>query len=67
MSIDNVKKSKSMGRPPVDTEAVTVRLPREMLEAIDDYRRTPESLPTRPEALRILLKDQLYVLAYLNE
>jgi Arc/MetJ-type ribon-helix-helix transcriptional regulator len=58
MSIDNVKKSK-LGRPSVDTEAVTVRLPRDMLEAIEAYRREQETIPSRPEAIRQMLSDWL--------
>jgi metal-responsive CopG/Arc/MetJ family transcriptional regulator len=58
MSNDSAKKS-SRGRPPVDTEAVNVRLPREMIEAIDAYRRAEEDLPTRPEAIRRLVEKAL--------
>ena len=55
MSNDDGKKSKR-GRPAVDTEPVTVRLPREQLEAIDAYRRTESDLPSRPEAIRRLVE-----------
>ncbi|WP_444461906.1 hypothetical protein [Rhodobacter capsulatus] len=41
-----------MGRPPADTEPVTIRMEREMLRAIDDYRRAQEDLPSRPEVVR---------------
>lgn len=58
MSNDNVKKSK-IGRPPVDTEPVTVRLPRHMLDAIDAFRRAEDDLPTRPEAIRRLVESAL--------
>jgi hypothetical protein len=43
------------GRPPVDTEALTLRLSRAMIETIDDYRRALADLPSRPEAVRRLL------------
>jgi hypothetical protein len=46
---------KKMGRPPVDTEPVTIRMSRDMIKAIDDYRRTQEDLPTRPEVIRRVL------------
>lgn len=42
------------GRPPVDTDAVTVRLRREVIAQIDDWRRGQDDLPTRPEAIRRL-------------
>lgn len=57
-SIDNVKKSK-IGRPSADTEAVTLRLPRNVLKAVDDFRRTEDDLPTRPEAIRRALNEWL--------
>lgn len=46
---------KKMGRPQVDTEPVTIRMSRDMIKAIDDYRRTQEDLPTRPEVIRRVL------------
>lgn len=64
-SIDKVKKSK-IGRPPVDTEAMTLRLPREIVVALDDFRRNQEDLPNRPEAVRILLRDHLAGLGFLK-
>lgn len=54
-SIDNVKKSK-IGRPPVNTEAVTVRLHVDAIEAIDNWRRSEPDLPSRPEAIRRLVE-----------
>jgi len=45
-----------MGRPRKETEAVTVRLPVEMLAKLDDARRTEEDLPTRPEMIRRILE-----------
>ena len=50
---------KKMGRPEMDTEPVTIRMPREMIRAIDDYRRTVEDLPTRPEVIRRVIADWL--------
>ncbi|WP_240497912.1 MULTISPECIES: ribbon-helix-helix protein, CopG family [Thioclava] len=50
---------KKMGRPRVDTEAVTLRLPREMLQALDDRRKLEDDLPSRPEMIRRLLSKAL--------
>lgn len=47
---------KRMGRPPVDTEAVTVRLPRELILAIDEARRAHPEMPTRQEIIRRVLQ-----------
>lgn len=44
-----------MGRPPVDTEAITLRLPRELIQNIDDLRRMEADVPTRPEMVRRVL------------
>jgi hypothetical protein len=51
----NTKKSK-IGRPTVDSEAVTVRLERSSLTRLDDWRRNQPDLPTRPEAIRRLIE-----------
>lgn len=48
---------KKMGRPPVDTEAVTVRLPRELITALDDARRSEPEMPTRQEIIRRVLLE----------
>lgn len=52
------EKSKK-GRPKVDTEAVNLRLPREIIEEIDDFRRLEADLPTRPEMIRRALVEWL--------
>lgn len=58
MSIDNVKKSR--GRPPVESEALTVRIHRKQLVALDSWiAKQPEPQPTRPEAIRRLLEKAL--------
>ncbi|WP_281982466.1 ribbon-helix-helix protein, CopG family [Thalassorhabdomicrobium marinisediminis] len=44
-----------IGRPKRDTEAVTLRLPKEMIESLDDARRNEADLPTRPEMIRRIL------------
>lgn len=58
MSISGAKKP-SKGRPPKDSEAVNVRIDRDMLSAIDDWRRSQSDLPTRPEAVRRMLNRLL--------
>lgn len=52
--INNVKKSR--GRPPVESEAVTVRITTDGLRQIDDWRRQQGDLPGRPEAIRRLVE-----------
>lgn len=59
MSIDGVKKSKKMGRPAVDSEAVNVRFLRETLLQIDNWRKDQPDIPTRPEAVRRLVEKGL--------
>lgn len=54
-----MEKEAKMGRPKVDTEAVNLRLPRDMIEAIDDLRRLEADLPTRPEMIRRALAEWL--------
>jgi hypothetical protein len=53
--INNIKKSKR-GRPPVESEAVTVRMVADALQNIDDWRRLQADLPGRPEAIRRLVE-----------
>lgn len=64
MSIDGTKKSRK-GRPPVDTEAVNLRLPREMIVAIDALRRGHDDPPTRPELIRTILLDWMTTNGYI--
>lgn len=66
MSIDAGKKSRR-GRPRVDTEEVGTRFPRDTLDALDAYViAQPEPRPSRPEAIRFLLRDSLTGLGYLR-
>lgn len=44
-----------IGRPKTDTEPLTLRLPRAMIEVIDDLRRQEPDIPTRPEMIRRIL------------
>jgi hypothetical protein len=57
MSISEPIKPKK-GRPPVDTEPVNLRLPRDLIAALDDFRRQQGDVPTRPEAIRRVLAEQ---------
>jgi hypothetical protein len=54
-TINNIKKSKR-GRPPVESEAVTVRIGVDALQVIDNWRRKQDDLPGRPEAIRRLVE-----------
>jgi hypothetical protein len=54
-TIYSAKKSKR-GRPPVDSEAVNVRVTVEALRELDDWRRQQDDLPGRPEAIRRLVE-----------
>jgi len=50
---------KKVNRRRVDTEAINLRLPRGMIDAIDDQRRQEQDLPTRPEMIRRALVQWL--------
>jgi len=50
---------KKLGRPKVDTEGVLVRLPRDLIERLDDLRREQKDIPTRPEMIRRILLEKL--------
>lgn len=52
-----------MGRPTVDTQALTLRLPTSMLEQLDEIRRTHKDLPNRQELIREIL--DAYISAHL--
>lgn len=47
--------AKKRGRPEIDSEPVTVRLPRELLVALDEWRGDQPIAPTRPDVLRFAL------------
>jgi hypothetical protein len=57
-TINTVKKSKK-GRPPVESEPVTVRMTTDALRSLDDWRRKQDDLPGRPEAIRRLVEQAL--------
>jgi len=59
MSTVDEHKKKRIGRPPVDSELVRSRLPREQLDALDAWRAAQPDNPGRPEAIRRLLAQVL--------
>jgi len=66
MSIDALKKARR-GRPAVDTEQVCSRFDRRSLDALDAWiAAQPEPRPSRPEAIRLALKDWLTGIGYLK-
>ena len=48
-----------MAPPKKYTEATTLRLPREMIAALDDLRRQEPEIPSRPEMIRRILAKHL--------
>lgn len=48
---------KKMGRPPIDSEAVKVRLDRSILTNLDIWIAQQPDNPTRPEAIRRVLRE----------
>lgn len=58
MSTLNARK-KTMGRPRVDSEEVSVRMPRDMLNALDEWRDSQDGRLSRPEAVRRLVSSAL--------
>jgi metal-responsive CopG/Arc/MetJ family transcriptional regulator len=59
MKSTSLSKKRRIGRPPVDTEALTVRMAVAVLKEIDNWRRRQEDLPGRPEAVRRLVEQAL--------
>lgn len=57
MTIDRVKKTR--GRPTVDSEAVNVRLPAQILRGIEAYAEKTGEQIGRPEAIRRILAEFL--------
>lgn len=56
-TVSNIKKK--MGRPPVDSEPVTVRIERSLLDRLDRWRDNALGQPSRPEAIRRLVEKGL--------
>jgi metal-responsive CopG/Arc/MetJ family transcriptional regulator len=53
------KQKKKMGRPPVDSEPVVVRMPRAVLDALDGHRLKDKGSPSRPELVRRIVAEWL--------
>jgi metal-responsive CopG/Arc/MetJ family transcriptional regulator len=54
----NIKmREKLLAPPKKDTEALTLRISRELIAHIDEARRAEEDLPTRPEMIRRVLQE----------
>jgi len=51
---------KSRGRPKVDTQPIMVRMPSELIAALDEARRGEEDLPSRPELIRRIVEAWAY-------
>ena len=62
----STKKDRSRGRPPVDTELLRARVGRAEIDAIDAFSADQHDTPSRPEAIRRLLRDALVGLGYLK-
>lgn len=54
------------GRPRVDSEPLTVRAPRDILDALDAFSADEPDSPSRPESVRRLLRDHLVGLGYID-
>src|SRR5205085_2286368 len=60
MIADNVSTKNRRGRPATGANPVTgVRLPPELIKALDQWRRDQPDLPGRPEAIRRLIETGL--------
>ena len=55
-----------MGRPPAFPVKKVVGFEKELLDAVDAWRREQSVLPNQSEAIRILLRDHLVGLGYLE-
>lgn len=66
LSMSKTIKNKG-GRPRVDATPVTVRMPPELLTALEAFRRDQRLIPTRPEAIREIVGDWLAGKGYLPE
>ena len=55
-----------VGRPAVNATPVTLRVPPDLLAPLDAFASGEPDGPTRPEAIRRLLRDALTGLGYLK-
>lgn len=56
-----------MGRPPVDSEQVNLRIQRVELDGIDAFSEAQPDRPKRPEAIRRIIRDWLQKAGYLKD
>ena len=62
--MSNLPGAKKIGRPRVDTEAVNVRMPMDMIAALDTLiAQMPDPKPSRPEAVRQIVAASLKLIA----
>lgn len=47
------------GRPKIHSEPITVRVPADLLEQIDNLRRVEQDVPNRPEMIRRLVVEAI--------
>lgn len=47
---------KRIGRPPVNSTSINLRLPPDMLAWLDEERARLDPVPSRPEMVRVLLE-----------
>ncbi|TPI54737.1 CopG family transcriptional regulator [Mesorhizobium sp. B3-1-7] len=64
-TINPIKKSR--GRPAVDSDQVNIRLVRSDLDAIDAFAAEQADSPTRPEAIRRIMRNWLQAHNYLSK
>lgn len=57
--MSEIKKARPVGRPPVNATPITVRVPPELLAVVDDWRSKKRPIPSRPEAIRMILAEKL--------
>lgn len=62
----STKTIRSRGRPPVDSELLRFRAERVLLDGIDAFAASQNDLPSRPEAVRRLIRDRLAELGYVE-
>lgn len=56
-----------MGRPPVDSEQVNLRIQRAELDGIDAFSLEQPDAPPRTEAIRRIIRDWLIGHGYLED
>jgi hypothetical protein len=55
------------GRPAINATPITVRMPPDQLALLDKFILGQQEPISRPEAIRLLLKDHLIGLGYSND